>query len=338
MLGCITRHAAARQAVDQVVSHAVGQAASAASRPALTAGARLTPPAATGARAYVSDEALGHLRKVRIGEAAVQAYSLQRPHRCWDNTASMHRRIVDRLVDQQVLTRHPLQSWLRPFDPDQGLKKIDAVKSAKNPEGVLTLDIVKSCLDERGVIHLTGFNALQPGQGGEGYTDFHSCVLLGIFNDAGGRPVGLVVDGNDRQDNPAMRELRRLMTAQGDTRPLSALQAKDFEHYARLAFERQGNGEDPRQMAFRFVRIDDWLAAGQAAQPLVLAVDAGTTRLPSAPKVISDPEALRVTQLLRDDPSLVEPSTPPKQPPAKPAPAQGDDPLLHFPLEALPIP
>lgn len=251
---------------------------------------------APAARPYITRSALAVLRETRIGQVAQEAFRFQRHGRCWENVTTMTHDVIDGLRARGLLKRNPALTWLaRRVLPDEGLAPL-----GRTP----TLQDLRRIQDCHGAVHLSSSNTLQPGQGEDVYQTFHSNVLLAVVP-MQGCTVGLLLEGNDRQDNPATQLLHRTRRDLGDDRPLHMLSPRDLKAVTDLAREQLGSGVDVMQAAFRFVDMDQFLRASARSQPAHVMVDPAGRRFVDQ-TFLADREVRLLQQAMQEDPSLVE--------------------------------
>ncbi len=251
-------------------------------------------PGSTTRRGYISDRVLEVLRPTPAGRAGLQALRFQPYAHCFPNTTAMTGRAMEVLLAGGDGHRNRLVAWLASqMLPNQGLAQMNPPVTAA---ALATLNA------RHGPLQLVTYHGLQPGQGGDAYRDFHAVVKLASF-DHGGRQVALLLDGNDRQSNPAMHALRTWMRADGDARDPGQLDNPQLQAVdARMRADRPG-GPSLFQAAFRLVDLEQMLAASHATSPPFANGDPGMKmRAPMLPPAAVD--ALR--QALDEDPGQVE--------------------------------
>jgi hypothetical protein len=163
----------------------------------------------------------------------------------------MTQAITQRLVTQGLLKREPagLGASLTPIP-------------TRAPAAALDLEQVRRAQSLHGPLQLETRHTLAHGQGGELYDHFHATVLLATF-EREGRTIGLLLDGNDRQVNPAVMAFAHWALATGGMRLPSQFTASDFQTYN--AQRRQDTLAQPDlyQAAFRLVDLGEMLAVSQ---------------------------------------------------------------------------
>lgn len=230
------RRAAAPGAHPSVRAISAASAASAASRTigSLVGHAHVRVPRPVGiapSASYVSRSVLRLLDETAVGRIAIQSFAIQRRGDCFENSSVMLTAIEAHLIKAghaRALLREPEFSC-RPS--------------------------AQRCMEmTRGGPALAKFLLSLPhDQGGSEYDLCHAFILLDCFVDRQGNIIGIVIDGNDLQRNPAMAEMRA--RAVGWNKPVHR-----FDHAHRAAINRElareGKPVDVHQAAFRFVNLD----------------------------------------------------------------------------------
>lgn len=290
-------------------ARAAGRHAPAASTPASTwirasartgaaAARRAGAPPTAPSRSYISPRVLEILRHTPAGRAGLQAFQFQAVGMCHPNTARMTVRAVEVLVAGGDAHRNRLVAYLARMLPNLGLAEM-------NPP--VTPSSLANMNRRHGPLQLVTHHGLQPGQGDDAYRDFHAVVKLAGFEHRG-RQVALLLDGNDRQSNPATQALRDWMRASDDRRDLGQLDNAQLQ--ALDACMRDHHREQPSvfQAAFRLVDLEQMVAASLVTGPPQANGDPGLKVLrPLLPAAAVD--ALR--EAVDEDPKLVEGFAPP---------------------------
>lgn len=206
-------------------------------------------------RPFVSVSLLRVLERVPALCTARNAFSFQAFAECLPHTSEMLERTVGQLAKDGVIERSP---------PSPLRRSIRVLGRSELPK-IALLGIARDAkvLHEKnaaaGPLQLIGPGSLQPGQGEREYAQFHSTMLVASLHHRG-REIGILVDGNDQQDNPTLRALRAWQKQSGDTRSLDQLSVADFE-----AFNQAHPDLDLYQCAFRVVDLADMLASSERA-------------------------------------------------------------------------
>lgn len=205
-------------------------------------------------RAYISPRLLLATRQLAAGRHAAQAFAFQPPGRCLDHSAGQLRRVVQGLTAEGAMQQRT---------PSLGERMVRALM-APSSHGLMTIEVssdskaVHALSAQKGPMQLVSQSSLAPDQGGAVYQGFHATVLLASVMHKG-RPVGLLLDGNDLQSNPVMQALKAWQARSNDSRALHQLTAADFQ-----AFNQAHPDMDLHQAAFRVVDLGDLLAASHA--------------------------------------------------------------------------
>lgn len=254
--------------------------------------AAAAPPLAPR-RGYISPRVLEVLRPTPAGRAGLQAFRFQGYGLCHPNSARMTQRAIEVLLAAGHARRNPLLAFMARILPNEGLAEMsDPVTSG----ALMILGV------HHGPLQLVTYHGLQAGQGDDKYRDFHAVVKLASF-DHGGRQVALLLDGNDRQSNPAVHALRAWMRADDDRREPGQLDNQQLQ-----AVDARMRATHPAtpcvfQAAFRLVDLAQFLEASHRTSPPWANGDPGMKmRAPMLPPAAVD--ALR--KALDEDPGQVE--------------------------------
>lgn len=220
------------------------------------AGAAHSPPLATKShtrRTYISQRVLEILRPTPLGAAAISCFRFQSFASCHENSFQMTMGVTHRLVTQGLMTRDPK-------GPLATLVKM----SERTPDVPVDVEAVRCAQALHGPAQLETRHTLAPGQGGELYDHFHSTVLLATF-EREGRTLGLLLDGNDRQSNPAVMAFARWALRTAGMRMPSQFGPADFQAFnAQRRLSPSADAEpDLHQAAFRLVDLAEMLTVSQ---------------------------------------------------------------------------
>lgn len=241
-----------------------------------------------------------------VGQASRQTIRFQQDCDCVSNTQRMQEDLQAALMAQGVLQRPEsierlpwakLQQWM--FGAANR-----RVELAKESRRLIELNA------RHGPLALVLHGAIPQGQGEGVYQNHHAVVLLATWC-CGDRPLGLLLDGNDRQQNPAIEAIRAWQRASGDQRPLQELGPQDLEQINDALAAQQVDASDASldlfQFAYRVVDLDTMLQRAQAHYQAALQSAQGALLEPVEPypnSVSYDPGCLLRTALL--SPTLVE--------------------------------
>lgn len=212
-------------------------------------------PTAVSTRTYISFQAIQALKEAPVGKAGLQAFRIQRHGECVQSSHDVKTSMISYLLQDGTMARNepPQSFWgrlLRMMSWPQG--------ELVPYEGPWTVDAIRALNARHGPLQIATFNLVQPGQGAEVYRRHHAAVLAACLP-VDGRWIGVLVDGNDLQDNPAVEVLQAWRKAQHDRRPLHRLSRQDFEAASQSrgpAEAQQGlDAVDARQLGFRFVDL-----------------------------------------------------------------------------------
>lgn len=227
----------------------------------------LSPPLRTSAwtrlpapqtRQFVTHEVLRLIRRTAVGQASLQAFRFQAPSDCVSNSRSMREALVNSLMAQGQLTgpAQEEETWGQVVRHWLGLARPTVERTVISAEQLMQLN------QRHGPLVLTLHGALPPGQGDDRYTRHHAVVLIASFEGDGTR-VGLLLDGNDLQRNPAIDRIAQWLAEQDRDIDLSDLTLEDLERInsARTTPDpTQGEdgttATDVLQAAFRLVDLD----------------------------------------------------------------------------------
>lgn len=206
----------------------------------------IAPMTAAPARPYISDPAAQALKKAPVGRAGLLAFRFQQPGDCVRTSHDVKSSMIGYLLaDGTLVRKEPLPTfWGRVA------KMMTWPRGELVPyDGPWTVDAIRALNERHGPLQIATFNLVQPGQGADVYRRHHAAVLAACLQ-VDDRWIGVLVDGNDLQDNPAVEVLQAWRKAQGDRRPLHRLSRQDFE-----AASRTPGLVDAHQMVFRFVDL-----------------------------------------------------------------------------------
>lgn len=167
-----------------------------------------------------------------VGQASRQTIRFQQDCDCVSNTQRMQEDLQAALMAQGILQRPEsierlpwakLQQWM--FGAANR-----RVELAKESRRLIELNA------RHGPLALVLHGAIPQGQGEGVYQNHHAVVLLATWC-CGDRPLGLLLDGNDRQQNPAIEAIRAWQRASGDQRPLQELGPQDLEQINDALYE-----------------------------------------------------------------------------------------------------
>lgn len=299
-----------------------------ASRPTAAA-PKVLPGPPRPVRSYVSYRALQALKEAPVGKAGLHAFRIQRFADCESNSHLIRMSMIHHLVREGAMQRTErnasfwgrlanLMAWgqgeLVPYD------------------GPWTVEAIRSLNARHGPLQIITENLVQPGQGDDTYSRHHAAVLAACLQ-VDGRWIGMLVDGNDLQSNPAVEVLQAWRDERGDRRPLDALGPPEFEAATQaFGLRRAGGKRDGKrdakqepvetfQLGFRFVDLAQLLEtalrkayalAEHAVPEVIIAQDDISNRIwydstvlvskPLLPPLVCD----ELAAAIRDDPSLVE--------------------------------
>lgn len=200
-------------------------------------------------REFVSREALHLIASTPLGKAALTAFRFQWPGLCEANSLRMQWMLTSILAAEGLASKHE-------FDPADERTSRWPVDTAQD-----LLRFNAGC----GPLVLTLFKALPPDQGSEVYSRHHCVVLLASFKHRD-RCLGLLLDGNDLQSNPAVERLRQWLREEGRGRQLQDLCSEELLQIGKDWAE-QGNPEtELHQTAFRLVDLDQLIRLSRAEE------------------------------------------------------------------------
>ncbi|GEM_PF-5481551 len=116
---------------------------------------------------------------------------------------------------------------------------------------------------ECGPLVLTLFRALAADQGADVYLRQHCVVLLTSFRHRE-RDLGLLLDGNDLQNNPVMDHLREWLRNEGRGRSVGDLTSEELIQIGRTWAHQTGNKPELHQSAFRLVDLGELIRRSRA--------------------------------------------------------------------------
>lgn len=214
-------------------------------------------------RQFVTREVLRLLRSTEIGEASLKAFRFQAPANCVGNSRRMREALVQGLIEQGRLTSPTpeQESWGQTVRRWLGLARLTDWRSVRSGEQLMRLN------QRHGPLVLTLQGALAPGQGDDTYTRHHAVVLIASFSVDSTR-VGILLDGNDLQHNPAIDRIAQWLASQEQPIDLSQLALEDLERINSDSSASPDNaqgqahvqGTDVLQAAFRLVDLDALVA------------------------------------------------------------------------------
>jgi hypothetical protein len=191
------------------------------------------------------------LQATRVGRTFSEVFAFQAPGHCVQNQLHHYDRAVERMIDDKRLVRDGrLPKGAREV---RSLPGGGVVAPGQDPAD-LSAEALLEMNARHGPLRLTLNGIVPPGHGDDVYVGHHAVVLAASFKDDSGRVLGLVVDGNDRQQNAAVQAIRDWQQARGDTRALSALGAEDLDA-VNADLRRRGVALDVRQAGFRVVDL-----------------------------------------------------------------------------------
>ncbi|MEY4710771.1 MAG: hypothetical protein RIS88_221 [Pseudomonadota bacterium] len=202
-------------------------------------------------RPYISQRVLDILRPTPLGAAAISSFRFQSFASCLENSDQMTQTVTQRLVTQGLLAREH-------SGPASSLVPIPA----RAPGANLDLERVQRTQALHGPLQLETRHTLAPGQGGDLYDHFHAAVLLATF-EREGRTIGLLLDGNDRQLNPAVMAFAHWALATRGMRLPSQFETADFQAYNAQRRRDTLAQPDLYQAAFRLVDLGEMLSVSQ---------------------------------------------------------------------------
>lgn len=195
------------------------------------------------------------------GRAAIEAFTIQRPQDCVSNAQDIRHAVAHLLAAAGLLLRPPApeRSWWRKLF---GRPQPRHVAEPLTPKWEIDAHAVAALCERHGPMVLVVHGILSSAQGGRDYPLHHAVVLLATFVHQG-RIIGVVVDGNDLQSNPAIEAARAHLSRSGK-RKLHELTREDFEAINRELAAR-GEPLDVYQMAFRLVDLEGLVQRAKAA-------------------------------------------------------------------------
>ena len=274
--------------------------------------APLPAQAKSPARGLITASALKVLERMPIGRSGCDAFRFQAPGRCLDNTREMMKASTDALARQGLARRDSPQGLV------QRLRAALESDSRTIGSSLSAQEIGRLCA-QHGPLQLVLHRLIPPGQGDDAYPRHHSVVALATFDDHEGRTIAVLLDGNDRQRNSVMDQLKAWMAGRADTRELGQLTQKDFAAFD--ASRRASGGlERVHQTAFRFVELEPLLASAKATpltryrsrdedytivpdHPAMLILD---RRVQTLQPLLSESDEFCLQTLVDQDPKLVE--------------------------------
>lgn len=224
----------------------------------------LSPPLRTPAwtrlpapqtRQFVTHEVLRLIRRTAVGQASLQAFRFQAPSDCVSNSRSMREALVNSLIETGHLVgpTPDKEEWGQTVSRWLGLARPTVERTVISAEQLMRLN------HHHGPLVLTLHGALAPGQGDDRYTRHHAVVLIASFEMDGTR-VGILLDGNDLQRNPAIDRIAQWLATQEREIDLSQLTLEDLE---RINSDPIAPDTDVLQAAFRLVDLDALVARAE---------------------------------------------------------------------------
>lgn len=217
-----------------------------------SAWARLPAPQT---RQFVTHEVLRLIRRTAVGQASVKAFRFQTPSDCVNNSRAMREALVNSLMEQGLLTGPTPneEKWNQTLCRWLGLARPTVERTLPSAEQLMRLN------QHHGPLVLTLHGALPPGQGDDRYTKHHAVVLIASFEVDGAR-VGILLDGNDLQRNPAIDRIAHWLATQDREVDLSQLTLEGLEH---INSDPIASDTDVLQAAFRLVDLDALVARAE---------------------------------------------------------------------------
>lgn len=273
-------------------------------------------------RQFVSREVLRLIRSSDLGRLSESVFRFQAPSDCIRNSRQMREALVNGLLEQgQLSAPGPGQdSWGQIVRGWLGLPRQPETKGLVSGEQLMQLN------QRHGPLVLTLQGAVQPGQGDDRYTRHHSVVLIASF-EADTTRVGILLDGNDLQRNPAIDRIAQWLASQESDIDLSQLTPQDLERINAAPSREPEGGDhsatepdtDVLQAAFRLVDLDSLVAQAEQRflqQTQFALADAAHSERPnlvqadtslSATSPVMPPEVLaELRQAIGQDPQLIE--------------------------------
>lgn len=208
-----------------------------------------------GRRSYVRASVFDAISELPAARAAREVFAFLPPGAGITHTTGLLHRIIDRLEKEGRVER----KLPRPL-----FQRVARAISATSLEGLVSMGpapdgkTLHRASRLNGPLQLLSFAGLQPGRGNDAHSRLHATVLLASFEHKG-RHIGILLDGNDPQDNPVALALQRWLDRSDDARALHELSGDDLE-----AFNRDHHDFDVYQCAFRLVDLDAMVEAGHA--------------------------------------------------------------------------
>ncbi|MBL0418863.1 hypothetical protein JI739_00750 [Ramlibacter sp. AW1] len=246
-------------------------------------------------RGYVGEPVLRALEGTPIGLASRKAFRIQRFADCVHNTTRMTGQMVESLATMKQLGC-VRTAWLRPHP--HFLTELGEAPTAERLEQLGTL---------RGPLQLVSFHGLQPGQGEQDYRHIHAVVQVATLRH-GGRTLGVLLDGNNYQSNPAIQALADLRKAEAGWRRLPDLDEADLLAADRAIQARRPGAPRVHQLAYRLVDLAQMLAASTSTAPALVRFNPGWEMVRPA---LSPHAADQLRAAVDADPSQVESFAPP---------------------------
>ena len=217
-------------------------------------------------RHFVSREVLRLIGSTHLGRLCESAFRFQAPSDCIRNSRLARDAVVKGLLDQGQLTAPSTaqDKWVQIVRGWLGLPR------QLQTHSVISGEQLKQLNQRHGPLVLTLQGAVPPGQGDDRYSRHHAVVLIASFSVDSAR-VGILIDGNDLQHNPAINRIAHWLTSQGQHMHLSQLTLEDLERINSDSTTQpdsaQGEdhvqGTDVLQTAFRLVDLDALVARSE---------------------------------------------------------------------------
>jgi hypothetical protein len=175
-------------------------------------------------RQFVNHEVLRLIRRTVVGEASLKAFRFQAPSDCVSNSRLVREALVNSLIETGHLIgpTPDKEKWGQTVSRWLGLARPTVERTVISGEQLIRIN------RQHGPLVLTLHGALPPGQGDDRYTKHHAVVLIASF-EMDGTQVGILLDGNDLQRNPAIDRIAQWLAAQEQVADLSQLTLEDLE-------------------------------------------------------------------------------------------------------------
>ena len=264
-------------------------------------------------RHFVSREVLRLIGSTHLGRLCESAFRFQAPSDCIRNSRLARDAVVKGLLDQGQLTAPSTaqDKWVQIVRGWLGLPR------QLQTHSVISGEQLKQLNQRHGPLVLTLQGAVPPGQGDDRYSRHHAVVLIASF-DCEATRVGILLDGNDLQRNPAIDRIAQWLAFEDKDIDLSQLTPQDLQRI-NAAPTSDESATDVLQTAFRLVDLDALVARAERhflRQTALALPDAAHSEHPNLVKAdISlsatvqaiPPEVLaELRQAIGQDPQLVE--------------------------------